>query len=461
VGARELQVCMQRSVVCFADKRTVEGGPHAIDSRLEVIRGGAALAVTLFHVRSELWVGWKAIQANPWGVFTFDAALAWVGVPMHFMGAGVLLFFVISGYCIHRPQAERQLKKAESGNRWAKGGGDGSMGLRDCRTAEDQMAGKGQLKADGVELKAEMEMPEGSAFECSAFPVSVFFNSPSWFRFFVRRFLRIAPPYWVALVLSAGVWAVIGDISAEGWQRIGSSALMVQNYWGLGGQVSTNPSLWSLPVELELYLVYPLAWWIGNRVGWTWMLLLAVAVSASAQYASLRGAGWLDGSFPKFWALWCAGAWVAEQNALDRLPQWNLGWGAALLVTAAFAVGTELVAPLQPLTPWAWGVVGLLALLWAVAPCGAGPIVSRMPTAWLAWIGRFSYSLYLIHYPLFQGAGYLWRQHFGDKPHSLLVALVAVVAVVPLAWLFHRLIELPSHRLARRWGRERSVVRSR
>lgn len=380
-------------------------------NQVDKLRGVAALAVVLFHVRTELWVGWQTIQAQPDLFSQLDHLLAWLGIPMRFMGAGVLLFFVISGYCIHRPQAARGLRQAAGGMRREVSGGGQGTGDR----------------AQGTE--------------------------PDWWKFYVRRFLRIAPPYWVALALSAGVLVITGGISEAGWERVASSAAMLQNYWGTGGQISTNPSLWSLPVELELYLIYPLACWIGSRVGWTWMLVMAVVVSLLAQWSAHQGLHWLDGSFPKFWGMWCAGAWLAEQKVRNRLPAWSLGWSLGLMATLGLAVGAEMRPFLQPVSFWLWGGVGVLALLWAVAPRSSQVTPTRLPIAWLAWIGTFSYSLYLIHYPLFQWAGFAWQKSFASKPASLLVALAAVALVIPLAWLFHRLIELPSHRLARRLGR--------
>jgi peptidoglycan/LPS O-acetylase OafA/YrhL len=87
------------------------------------------------------------------------------------------------------------------------------------------------------------------------------------------------------------------------------------------------------------------------------------------------------------------------------------------------------------------------------APRTSQVTLALLPTAWLAWIGTLSYLLYLVHYPLFLRAGFAWQKSVGSKPASLIVALAAVAVVIPLAWLFHRLIELPSHRLARRLGR--------
>jgi peptidoglycan/LPS O-acetylase OafA/YrhL len=368
--------------------------------RIDALRGLAALGVVLYHVRTELWVGWCAIRAHPQDFSTMDEMLAYLGLPMRFMGGGVLLFFVLSGFCIHRPQAEKAANLAD---------------------------------ADKV-------------------------RAPGWPRFLLRRFLRIYPPYLAALIFSGAALLVIGDAGREDLVRWLSSALMVQNYVPPGGQVMTNPSLWSLPVEMELYLIYPLFWWVGTRVGWGWMMGLATAVSTVALAMSVCGVRWLDGSFPRFWLVWCAGAWVANRLSQKKLPKWSLRWAFILVGTLAAACLSEFLpsALAESSTMLLWGAVGVVALIWACADESEG---TKPEGTWilriLAKVGVISYSLYLVHYPIFFIAGHWWRTWFGAKPSSLAVPMAWVLFAIGAAWLFYVLIERPSHLLARKLGQER------
>jgi peptidoglycan/LPS O-acetylase OafA/YrhL len=70
----------------------------------------------------------------------------------------------------------------------------------------------------------------------------------------------------------------------------------------------------------------------------------------------------------------------------------------------------------------------------------------------LVFAGTVSYSLYLLHFPLFKLAGSAWFQIYGSKPESFLLPTLATVLVLPFAWIFYRLIELPTHELGRQWG---------
>ncbi len=66
--------------------------------------------------------------------------------------------------------------------------------------------------------------------------------------------------------------------------------------------------------------------------------------------------------------------------------------------------------------------------------------------------GTVSYSLYLLHFPLFKLAGYAWVEFFGSKPESFLIPSIATFLVIPFAWFFYRVVELPTHQLARNLG---------
>ena len=56
----------------------------------------------------------------------------------------------------------------------------------------------------------------------------------------------------------------------------------------------------------------------------------------------------------------------------------------------------------------------------------------------VSWIGKISFSLYLIHFPLFKLFGYLHREIFGEKPANFLISLFYLLPVIFLAWLFFR-----------------------
>ena len=168
---------------------------------VDVLRGIAALGVTWFHSRVDLWVGFKAIHADPTAYSRLEWALSFFSLPASQMGGMVMLFFVLSGFCIHLPVAKKK-------------------------------------------------------------------HLPNWKAYALRRFFRIYPPYLVTLVSCFLVaWLLRTSWQPSEQKLYGASAALLQNWFYAGGQVGMNPSLWSIPVEVEFYLVYPLLLLIWHRFG--------------------------------------------------------------------------------------------------------------------------------------------------------------------------------------------------
>jgi peptidoglycan/LPS O-acetylase OafA/YrhL len=77
---------------------------------------------------------------------------------------------------------------------------------------------------------------------------------------------------------------------------------------------------------------------------------------------------------------------------------------------------------------------------------GRGGLPQLLRTPPLVWLGRLSFSLYLVHMPVLVASQYAF---FGLLPIWAAALLGAVVAL-PAAAFLHRLVEVPSRRLARR-----------
>jgi peptidoglycan/LPS O-acetylase OafA/YrhL len=65
--------------------------------------GVPCIGIVLYHVRVDLWVGWNTINQSPEIFSMFDRLVAQLSIPIPFLRFFVMLFFLISRFCIHYP----------------------------------------------------------------------------------------------------------------------------------------------------------------------------------------------------------------------------------------------------------------------------------------------------------------------------------------------------------------------
>jgi peptidoglycan/LPS O-acetylase OafA/YrhL len=200
--------------------------------------------------------------------------------------------------------------------------------------------------------------------------------------FFIRRAFRIYPLsvavvlLMVALQAVGGVPLVLGDIA--------SNLLLVQN---LTGAKSIPDPLWTLPFEVQMYLVLP-ALFLAARSprALRWVALLLVASVGAA----LAAGAWRTMTLVSFVPCFLPGALAfAQRNRQQRRSP-----GLLLAVIAAGAVLVPvLVAAGAPETPLLWALC--LALGLTIPQCRqitSGPVARTSKT-----VATYSYGIYLTH----------------------------------------------------------------
>lgn len=249
----------------------------------------------------------------------------------------------------------------------------------------------------------------------------------------LKRYIRLAVPYLAAIIL-----AITASAFADRWidhDAIPSPPTIPQFLahvfllQGVLGFDSLSAGLWYVAIDFQLFVATALLLRLG-RVGTTLVLLLAMA----SLFWFNRNDDWDN------WALYFFGsyglgiaAWWASSPRAQ--PFW-------LAVIALVTVGALLVEFRERIA-----IALVIALLLGISRrlgcleggAGFGP---------LAFLGRISYSLFLVHFPVLLLVNGL---HSMLGLSSLLSAeaglTLAFAASIGFAALFHRWIEKPSSRL--------------
>lgn len=277
-------------------------------------------------------------------------------------------------------------------------------------------------------------------------------DSFSYLEFYRRRVRRIFPALVVVLLACLGLgW--FGLLASE-YEQVGKHTLggmgFVSNLvlWGESGYFNSsaevNPllHLWSLAIEEQFYIIWPLL------LGLAWKRKWNVLVIASAVALVSFGLNIL--SFPEH-------AEAAFYSPLSRF--WELMIGGLLAYAVLFkSISISKHRNTQSVVGLALIVVGLVFInkarafpgWWALLPTmGAALLISAGPAACVnrivlsnkvaVWFGKISYPLYLWHWPLLSLALIVNSGEATSRTMRIGLVLLSIV----LAWLTYKTIETP------------------
>lgn len=353
---------------------------------IDLLRGCAALGVVVTHsFPHEL--SYLTLQ-TPW--FKYLGTIVSRGT------LGLPLFFVISGFCIHL--------------RWAS---------RYRRT--------GQTRLDYVS-------------------------------FWKRRIHRLYPPYLIVLcfcMLMVVAAYLLGRANYYPEPRLrwiaidfGAHLLMLHGFHPFLDVGANNPPMWSLAREEYFYILYfgllawRRAWGIITTVlsvlvlGLTFPFLMRFVLSADSPH-------WYTvyTSALVLWIQWVLGmAAVEAYYGVIKMPRWfRAGW----MIPVWYIAGEVSSVYLPPLSVACFGMTFFTLINFCIDAEKTYYWSSRKIAIWLANVGLFSYSLYLIHYPV----NMILRQLFSfiASPSNVWIALIGtafkIIVCFYVAKLFFHLVE--------------------
>lgn len=283
--------------------------------------------------------------------------------------------------------------------------------------------------------------------------------------FWVRRARRLLPALvLVVLGCSAAAFLVGGDVLVGLGTQLLGAATFSSNWLSIARGSSyfgtTSPelfrNLWSLAVEEQFYLLWPLALLLVRLLRRRWMrvaLAAAVATASAVSMALLAGSdptrvyyGTDTHSFGL--ALGAALAFLLEGAFLGRAPGGGFARRVLPIVGALGAGGIIAFALLMPddgsfVTHGGLAIVaGLTALVIAGVATGGSWLGRALDVAALRWIGQRSYGLYLWHWPVLV----LFAAALPLSTPWWIAPACALVVTVGAAGLSYRFVEVPVRR---------------
>lgn len=286
--------------------------------------------------------------------------------------------------------------------------------------------------------------------------------------FFAARIGRLAPAYYVALLIALPFY--IKEALSEGDLPLRELTLHIAlvltglQAWWPEAAVVWNPPAWSMSVEWFFYLLFPLALMLARRMSPTVLLPAALLLVAAVSAFRLWVMGPLVVADPDDWTN------LASFFPLFHLPQFLFGIalgrvyllgpkpspGLAAGMFAAGAIGLMILFMDLENLPGHVRSNAVLVVFFGLLIYGAateGHFAYRaLSPAPLVFLGNASYSIYALHEPIALWWDAYGPTRFGLRLPSYLDFPLYAALVIAVAALCYRYVETPLRRRVRRWG---------
>jgi peptidoglycan/LPS O-acetylase OafA/YrhL len=281
-----------------------------------------------------------------------------------------------------------------------------------------------------------IHLPQARAFSLNKL------HRVDWTRFVKRRARRLLPTHYASLILAAtvGIFVQTNLISAPTFRSLTAHVFMV-HVWYEPLYYSINGVFWSIAIEVHFYICYPVYLWLREKfgsVGTTGILLIIGLLTYGITSAFLHGGPRfvLQHLFLVSWWQWALGAALADMYVRGKGAQWarllNFKFAPAVYLLLSIVVGLK-----DPT------VHGLHVRFWILPLiCGTllGSLVIRQcrHISILSNAGIYSYSVYLVHPVAF--AALFAIRGYKTLPAIIGVPTTFVLATF-ISWVFFLLVE--------------------
>jgi exopolysaccharide production protein ExoZ len=280
-------------------------------------------------------------------------------------------------------------------------------------------------------------------------------------KFYIRRFFRIAPPFWLAMF----GYLLLNGFLPSGWapdgvgtKQVLTSAFFVNGFWP-DTINSVVPGQWSIVDEMMFYAFFPIliscfktsirSYLLGASLIYLANLVIVQpiydVILIDFKHTELLHEFYFFQFFNQA-PIFLLGMFLYHfmfggphsKGLTVLIVGVSLGWlGLAFLTRAFFSV---------PASPFLWLAVGLLMVAVVTS--------FKLKLMWkpINRLGQLSYSIYLIHFGVAEGVEWCFTQ-VGVEKHSLLGFSIALISILVLCWWLGALSERTVERAASQFGR--------
>jgi peptidoglycan/LPS O-acetylase OafA/YrhL len=272
--------------------------------------------------------------------------------------------------------------------------------------------------------------------------------------FALRRSIRLEPPYWATILVVLTLNAICRWIGVEQatpdatWLQTFAHVFYIQE---IVGYEHISIGFWTLCIELQFYLLFVAMFGIAQRLGQSSRRFLPMSMPASLAITFLPFA---------LWSLFHSSLCHEDVNSM-----WLSRYFWAFFLGALVCWTLNDQAPRALLYAYLGAMVVRLGMFWTM-DCAVGLITGTtiflvgirghltdwLDWRWLQYLGRISYSLYLIHFPVNHVVSNLGYSLSGDSPvAAVLWMATSVVLSIGVAHVLYKVVEAPSVRLSQRF----------
>ena len=366
---------------------------------LDYIRGIAIISVLLLHSLGNAY----GCDMLPWGDWLRQSSVPdsffWF-LPISVLSAGVPIFFVVSGFCIH-------LSFQQQGQKW------------------------------------------GSFF------------TRRFFRIYPAYLAALIFATVLLMAFHRDAGNKFGQ--ADDWKQLITHLFLVHNFDPIM-LTGINGAFWSLAIEAQLYLLYPALLALIAKFGWrpTMAILVACELLIRGTDGLMQTMGstttvaghisWLFAYSPLgFWFSWAIGAFIADSLLKKQpLPFAN----SSPIWWLTFAIICYFLKPLFPFRFLLFAMLTAAVLSRHLSGVSSEIKIPSFLLTVLRKIGVWSYSIYLLHLPLLIVYTHTFDWDVAAKYRTNPIAFFYYVflwlAVIPFGFLWYKAFELPGIALGKK-----------